>query len=170
MKWTEECERAFIALKTCLCSSPVLQSADFTQRFLVQVDASAVGIGAVLAQGKPGEERPVLYLSRKMLPREQRYSTIEKECLAIKWALESLRYYLLGREFDLDTDHRALTWIQTMKDHNARVTRWYLALQPYSFHIRHKSGKQNLLADYLSRLPMLCNLGEGEGSVTEGSV
>lgn len=169
VQWTEECERAFNTLKICLCSSPVLQSADFTQRFLVQVDASSVGIGAVLAQGKPGEERPVLYLSRKLLPREQRYSTIEKECLAIKWALESLRYYLLGREFDLDTDHRALTWIQTMKDHNARVTRWYLALQPYRFQIRHKSGKQNLLADYLSRLPMLCNLGEGEGNVTERS-
>lgn len=79
----------------------MLQSPDFERRFLVQVDASGVGIGAVLAQGEPGEERPVLYLSRKLLPRETRYSTIEKECLAVKWALDSLRYYLLVREFDL---------------------------------------------------------------------
>ena len=121
-------------------------------------------------EGEPGEERPVLYLSRKMLPRETRYSTIEKECLAMKWALDSLRYYLLGREFDLDTDHRALTWIQSMKDRNARVTRWYLALQPFRFNIRHKAGKQNIVADYLSRLPILANLEEEERNVTEGSV
>ena len=170
VEWTKDCDQAFTTLKTRLCSSPVLQSPDFTKRFLVQVDASAVGLGAVLAQGEPGEERPVLYLSRKLLPRETRYSTIEKECLAMKWALDSLRYYLLGREFDLDTDHRALTWFQSMKDRNARVTRWYLALQPFRFHIRHKAGKQNITADYLSRLPLLANLEEKGGNVTVGSV
>ena len=148
--WSEECERAFQGLKERLCSSPVLQSPDFERRFLVQVDASGVGLGAVLAQGEAGEERPVLFLSRKLLPHETRYSTIEKECLAIKWALDSLRYYLLGREFDLQADHRALTWIQTMKDRNARVTRWYLELQPFKFCVRHKAGKENVTADYLS--------------------
>lgn len=107
--WTEDCETAFKTLQTCLCSSPVLKSPDFSQRFLVQTVASAVGLGAVLAQGAPGEEQPVLYLSRKLLPRATRYSTVEKEGFAIKWALESLRYYLLGREFDLESDHRALT-------------------------------------------------------------
>lgn len=122
----------------------MLQSPDFNRRFLVQVEASGVGIGvlAVLAQGESDEERPVLYLSRKLLPCETRYSTIEKECLAIKWALDSLRYYLLGREFDLQTDHRALTWIQTMKDRNARVSRWYLELQPFKFCVRHKAGRE----------------------------
>lgn len=98
----------------------------------MQVDVSEKGIGAVLAQETAGEKKPVVFLSRKLLPRETRYSTIAKECLAIKWSLESLRYYLLGREFDLETDHRALTWMNMMKDHNARITRWYLALQPYS--------------------------------------
>lgn len=165
--WTEDCETAFNTLKEKMCSSPVLQSPDFSQRFLVQVDASATGIGAVLAQGSSGEEKPVVYLSRKLLPRETRYSTIEKECLAIKWALDSLRYYLLGREFDLETDHRALTWIQSMKDHNARVTRWYLSLQPYNFKIRHRPGKQNVVADYLSRFPVSAWLGEGGGNVTK---
>ena len=165
--WTEDCEKAFNTLKTHLCSSPVLKSPDFSKRFLVQVDASAVGLGAVLAQGDHGEERPVLYLSRKLQPRETRYSTVEKEGLAIKWALESLRYYLLGREFDLETDHRALTWIQSMRDHNCRLTRWYLALQPFRFSIRHKAGKMNVVADYLSRLPHSVNLPEGRDDVTE---
>lgn len=165
--WTEDCEKAFTTLKAHLCSSPVLKSPDFTKRFLVQVDASAVGLGAVLAQGEPGEERPILYLSRKLQPRETRYSAVEKEGLAIKWALESLRYYLLGREFDLETDHRALTWIHSMKDHNCRLTRWYLALQPFRFSIRHRAGKMNIVADYLSRLPHSVNLPEGRNDVTE---
>lgn len=133
--WSEDSETAFQTLKACLCSSPVLRSPDFSQRFLVQTDASAVGLGAVLAQGDPGEERPVLHMSRKLLPRETRYSTVEKEGLAIKWALESLRYCLLGREFDLETDHRALTWLNYMKDNHSRLTRWYLALQPFQFQI-----------------------------------
>ncbi|XP_024136818.1 uncharacterized protein LOC112151925 [Oryzias melastigma] len=145
--WTDECELAFKTLKAKLCSSPVLKSPDFTKRFLVQVDASAVGLGAVLAQGNPGEEQPVLYLSRKLQPRETRYSTVEKEGLAIKWALDSFRYYLLGREFDLETDHRALTWINTMKDHHSRLTRWYLALQPYKFIVHHRPGRENTVAD-----------------------
>ncbi len=119
--WTDDCETAFNSLKEKMCSSPVLQSPDFSQRFLVQVDASATGIGAVLAQGSAGEERPVVYLSRKLLPRETRYSAVEKEGLAIKWSLDSLRYYLLGREFDLETDHRALTWIQSMKDQTKKT-------------------------------------------------
>uniref|UniRef100_A0A3P9LR23 Gypsy retrotransposon integrase-like protein 1 n=1 Tax=Oryzias latipes TaxID=8090 RepID=A0A3P9LR23_ORYLA len=165
--WTEECERAFNALKACLCSTPVLRSPDFNRRFLVQVDASAVGLGAVLVQGDPGQEHPVLYLSRKLLPRETRYSVVEKEALAIKWALERLRYYLVGREFDLETDHRALTWINSMKDRNSRITRWYLSLQPFRFNVRHRSGKMNLVADYLSRLPYSANLGEEGDDVTK---
>lgn len=165
--WTGSCETAFNTLKEKMCSSPVLQSPDFSQRFLVQVDASAIGLGAVLAQGCEGERKIVVYLSRKLLPRETRYSAVEKEGLAIKWALDSLRYYLLGREFDLETDHKALSWIQTMKDHNSRVTRWYLALQPYNFKIRHRPGRQNVVADYLSRFPTSPRLGEGEGNVTK---
>ncbi|KAL1260069.1 hypothetical protein QQF64_007896 [Cirrhinus molitorella] len=144
-----------------MCSSPVLQSPD-SQRFLVQVDASATGIGAVFAQGSAEEGRQVVYLSRKLLPRETRYSVVEKEGLAIKWFLDSLRYYLHGREFDLETDHRALTGIQSMKDHNARVTQWYLAQQPYRFKIWHPPGRFNVVADYLSRFPASTRLGGGK--------
>ncbi|KAL1246972.1 hypothetical protein QQF64_034274 [Cirrhinus molitorella] len=165
IEWSKDCETAFRNLKERICSSPVLQSPDFNQRFLVQVDASATGVGAVLAQGEVGAEKPVVYISRKLLPRETRYSTVEKECLATKWSLESLRYYLLGREFDLETDHRALTWIQTMKDHNSRVMRWYLSLQPYKFKVRHRPGRQNVVADYLSRYPNSTQPREGGGGV-----
>ena len=133
----------------------------------MQVDTLAVGIGAVLIQGDEGSEHPVFYLSQKLRPRETRYSVIEKECPAIKRALDSLKYYLLERSFDLDTDHRALTWMHIMKDCNARVTRRYLSLQPFRFVIRHKAVLKNITADYLSRLPNLSNHGEEGGNVKE---
>ena len=78
-------------------------------------------------------EHPVTYISRKLLPNERNYSTVEKEALAIKWPMDKLRYYLLGREFTLVTDHAPLKWMATAKDTNARVTRWFLALQNYRF-------------------------------------
>lgn len=76
--WNDDCETAFQTLKACLCSSLVLKSPEFSQRFLFQTNVSAVGLAAVLAQSAPGEEEPILYLSRKLLPRETRYSTVEK--------------------------------------------------------------------------------------------
>ncbi|XP_067260366.1 uncharacterized protein [Chanodichthys erythropterus] len=86
-------------------------------------DASDRGLGAVLSQEIEGEEWPVLYISRKLSKREAKYSTIEKECLAIRWAVLTLRYYLLGREFTLCSDHAPLQWLHRMKDTNARITR-----------------------------------------------
>ena len=88
--WSDQCSKAFEDLQTCLTKGPILQSPDFSQPFLVQTDASGVGLGAVLLQGPPQEQRPVVFLSRKLFIREKRYSSVEKECLAIKWAFESL--------------------------------------------------------------------------------
>lgn len=105
-----------------------------------------------MLQEVDGERRPVVFLSRKLLDRETRYSTVEKECLAMKWAIESLRYYLLGRHFSLETDHRALQWLHKMKDANTRIAGWYLALQPFDFTVHYKPGKSNIVADSLSRV------------------
>lgn len=155
--WTEECEEAFKKLQELLCQDPVLQSPDFTNKFLVQVDASDVGLGAILAQGEPGEERPILFLSQKLFDRERKYSTIEKEGLAIKWVVDSLRYCLLWQEFILQTDHRALKWMQSMQSHNSRILQWCLALQPYHFVLEYCPSRRNLIADYLSPLPGMYN-------------
>ncbi|XP_026093228.1 uncharacterized protein LOC113065891 [Carassius auratus] len=106
--------------------------------YQIPTDASNRGLGAVLSQEVEGEERPVLYISRKLSKRETMYSTIEKECLAIRWAVLTLRYYLLGREFTLCSDHAPLQWLHRMKDTNARITRWYLALQPFKFQVIHR--------------------------------
>lgn len=77
---------------------------------------------------------------------------MEKECLAIKWALDSLRYYLVGKDFVLETDHRALQGLDKMKDSNSRVIRWYLALQPFRYTVKYRAGQENVVADYLSRV------------------
>ena len=85
--------------------------------------------------------------------REERYSTVEKECLAIKLGIQAFKVYLLGRRFEIQTDHRALVWLDRLKDNNARLTRWSLALQPYDFTVYHRTGISNGNADALSRLP-----------------
>ena len=107
----------------------------------------------MLLQGPKEDQHPVAYISRKLFPREVRYSTVEKEALAVKWALDSFKYYLLGREFTLETDHKALQWMERMRDTNGRITRWCLAMQPYRFTVHHIPGKDNITADYLSRWP-----------------
>ena len=150
--WTRECEDAFLALKDALCSQPILRSPDFDKKFILQTDASDRGVGAVLSQFDDDErEHPVAYCSRKLLPRVTRYSTVEKECLAIKLATHAFRVYLLGQKFIIQTDHRALQWLNCLKDKNARLTQWSLALQPYDFTVRYRTGTANRNADALSR-------------------
>ena len=130
--WSGECEKSFQKLKQSLCSAPVLRGPDFTRPFVLQTDASEWGVGAVLTQMVDnGNEHPVAYFSRKLLPREEKFSTIEKECLAIKLACQAFRVYILGREFTIQTDHRALEWLNKLKENNARLTSWSLALQPF---------------------------------------
>ncbi|XP_040209167.1 uncharacterized protein LOC120940401 [Rana temporaria] len=152
VSWTPECEQAFQALKEALASAPVLQAPDFTRRFLVQTDASAYGLGAVLSQvDDAGEEHPILYLSRKLLPREVAYATIEKECLAIVWSLQKLQTYLYGRHFTVITDHNPLSWLNRVAGENGKLLRWSLILQQYDFTIQHKKGSAHGNADGLSR-------------------
>ena len=99
-----------------------------------------------------GEEHPVGYFNRKPLPREERYATVEKECLAIKLGIEAFRVYLMGRPFIVQTDHRSLEWLHRLKENNARLSRWSLALQPYDFVVQHRAGVKNTNADALSRV------------------
>ena len=106
--WTAECQIAFDSLKESLCNSPVLRSPDFAAEFILQTDAFNRGIGAVLSQRHDdGVDHPIAYYSKKLQPREERYATVEKECLAIKMAIENFRVYLLGHHFTIQTVHRS---------------------------------------------------------------
>jgi len=138
-------------LLTC---SPVLSAPNFSLPFKLDIDASAVGVGAVLLQDdKDGIEHPVSYFSRKFNPHQSRYSTIEKEALALLLALQHFEAYLrLSVEpSTVFTDHNPLVFLSRMYNQNQRLMRWALVVQEYNLKICHKKGSENVLADALSR-------------------
>ena len=151
LTWTTDCQTALDKLQHCLTSKPVLLLADLDKDFVVRTDASSVGVGGVLLQECEDVLHPVMFVSRKLLPRETRYSTIERECLAIIWCVTKLQRYLWGKHFLLQTDHRPLTYLTGSVFKNHRVMRWSLALQEFSFSLAPISGSQNIWADLLSR-------------------
>ena len=153
--WNEATERAFQELKKRISSPPILRLPDVSQPFILQTDASHLGVGAVLLQeDTAGEKRPIAFANRKMLPRKSRHSTIERECLAITWAVKKFQEYLYGTEFSLETDHQPLQYLRQTKFQNGRLMRWALAVQPYRFLLRAIRGRDNVGADCLSRNPL----------------
>ena len=167
VRWSDQCERAFCKLKELLLTPPVLKVADPAKCYILQTDVSEQGLGAVLSQMEDkGEEHPVAFASRKLLPREKNYSVIEKECLAIVWSLQVFHVYLYGQKFSIETDHQPLSWLECMKNANQRLTRWALAVQPYCFEMRHRSGHKNGNADGFSRGPLQLT---GQMAVTTSS-
>ena len=148
VKWTDNCEAAFRKLKELLTTPPVLKVIEPDKPYILQTDASELGLGAVLSQLEDnGEEHPVAFASRKLLPREKNYFIIEKECLAIVWSLQVFHVYLFGQKFIVETDHQPLSWLENT---NQCLTRWALGVQPYCLEIRHRRGSMNKNADGLS--------------------
>ncbi|XP_078241708.1 uncharacterized protein LOC144586777 [Pogona vitticeps] len=152
--WTSDCEAAFQRLKEALINYPVLRAPDFDREFIIYTDASNSGVGAVLCQeDENGDQHPVSYLSRKLQKGERHLATVEKECLAIVYAIQKAKPYIWGRHFILCTDHSPLQWLKTMKTHNSKLMRWALNLQDYDFEVKVVRGSVNCVADALSRRP-----------------
>jgi len=149
--WTDAQEQAFQTLKNYVCVHPVLRLPDMSKPFILQTDASADGIGAILLQEDEQMKHPVAFGSKKLLPRERNYSTIEREALAIVWGIQKFQNYLMGTHFFLETDHHPLQYLDKAKYQNSRIMRWSLLLQPYRFTVRAIKGKENVGADFLSR-------------------
>lgn len=149
--WDSKCEEAFNIIKENLIKAPVLSCPDFNIPFTVQCDASDYGLGAVLSQIQDGEERVICYLSRSLTKRERFYSTTQKECLAVLFAVEKLRPYLEGTKFTVVTDHWSLKWLHSIKDPMGRIARWSIRLQQYDFDVVHRKGKEHVVPDALSR-------------------
>lgn len=120
-------------MKSMLLSSPILRLPDLSKSFILRTDASNHGVGAVLMQIHDGKKYPVAYANRKLIEREQRYSVIEKECLAIVWALQKFQAYLYSRLFIIETDHQPLVHLQKARVLNSQLMRWSLFLQSYNF-------------------------------------
>lgn len=153
VKWNEETEKAFSQLNTALTSNPILTAPDYSKPFSISCDASQRAIGSVLTQvGSDGMDHPIAFSSRKLTPTEQRYSTIEQELLALLHAVNRYHHYIAGSHFTVITDHNPLRYLFKMANQNSRLMRWSIYLSQYSFDIRHQKGKENVVADYLSRM------------------
>jgi len=146
-KWTTECTEAFETLKRVMTKTPVLTIPSPEKEFEVITDASSKAIGAVLQQ----ERRPIAYFSKTLTAAEQKYATHEQETLAIVEALKQWRVYLQGRHFIVWTDHYSLKYLKTQPQLSNRQARWLEFLEELDFELKYIKGKQNVVADALSR-------------------
>lgn len=151
--WNQKCEDSFRRLKAALCSSPILAYPKRQGQFILDTDASNIGIGAVLSQVQDGEEKVIEYYSKILTKPERNYCVTRKELLAIVKSVDHFHWYLSGKEFLVRTDHAALSWLLRLKNPEGQVARWMEKLQQYDFKIKHRPGKQHLNADALSRRP-----------------
>lgn len=147
----QEYEKSFETLKNLLTNDPILRYPDFEKEFTLTTDASNFALGAVLSQ----EDHPICYASRTLNVHEQNYSTIEKELLAIVWATKYFRTYLFGRKFTIETDHKPLQWLFSLKEPCSKLVRWRLKLSEFDYKIKYKKGTKNSNADALSRIEKL---------------
>ena len=153
--WTESCNQAFENVKALLLTAPVLAAPDFNKPFQLAVDASSVGAGAVLLQsGADHIDHPVCFFSRKFNSAQRKYSTIEQETLALVLAIQHFEVYLGSTVHPVKvyTDHDPLKFLSRMYNSNRRLMRWSLLLQPFNLQIVHIRGKDNIIADALSRV------------------
>lgn len=151
--WGEAQQRAFDELKAVLITPPVLAYADYDKPFILNIDASTSGLGAVIYQEHDGQEKVVAYASRGLRKNERNYPAHKLEFLALKWAVvDKFHDYLYGgRPFLVRTDNNPLTYAFTTAKLDATSHRWLAALATYNFSIRYRSGVQNTDADYMSR-------------------
>ncbi|KAL0199172.1 hypothetical protein M9458_007712, partial [Cirrhinus mrigala] len=153
--WTEEADRAFTTLKASFTSAPILKHPNPELPFVVEVDASDCGIGAILSQrhGQPGKLHPCAFYSRKLTSAERNYDVGNKELLSMKAAIEEWRHWLEGARhpFQVITDHKNLEYIKGAKRLNPRQARWALFFTRFNFTVTYRPGSKNSKADALSQ-------------------
>ncbi|CAM8892765.1 unnamed protein product [Rhodiola kirilowii] len=162
-EFTNACKEAFNELKKALTSTPIIQTPDWRKPFEIMCDASDFDVGAVLGQKIEKKAGVIYYASRTLDPPQRNYSTTEKELLAVVFALEKFRPYLLGAKVVVYSDHAAIRYLMKKKEAKPRLIRWIFLLQEFDVEIRDKKGIENTVADHLSRIVRK----EEEGHISE---
>ena len=154
-KWEEEDQKAFEYLRTRLITSPILAFPNFELPFMLFCDASNTGLGVVLSQVQDGKEVVISYASRQLKGAEVRFSTTEKEALAVVFALKHYKHYLQYQKEPVKilSDHKPLVWLANQKDDTSRLGRWAMLLAGTNYEITYKPGRIHNNADTLSRIP-----------------
>ncbi|GJT20426.1 reverse transcriptase domain-containing protein [Tanacetum coccineum] len=150
--FSDECKQAFNDLRKKLIESPILVVPNWDYDFEIMCDASDFALGAVLGQRKDKHFHPIHYASKTMTGAQLHYTTTEKEMLAVVYALEKFRPYLVLSRTIVYTDHSAIKYLMAKQDAKSRLLRWILLLQEFNIEIRDKKGAENVAADHLSRL------------------
>lgn len=162
--WSEKCEQSFQVLKESLIKATALAFPDFSKPFRLHVDASGYAVGGYLSQlDENGHDRPIHFFSKTLNPAQRNYSALDREMLSIVYNVQYFSPYLIGHHFLLYTDAQILVYLFncTKKNTNSRLLRWLFHLQSYDFKIVYKTGKTNVVADFLSRL----NEGKTENAI-----
>ena len=152
----QACKDSFDELKKRLTTTPIIQPPNWTLPFELMCDASNYALGAVLSQRVSKRSHVIAYASRTLDATQSNYTTTEKELLAIVFALDKFRSYLLGSKVIVFSDHAALKYLLKKADAKPRLIRWMLLLQEFDLEIKDKSGAENLVADHLSRIQQPC--------------
>ena len=157
-KWSDEAQKTFDFLKESLTVIPLLEFPDTHSEYKLYTDSSGYCVGAVLTQDCVDEnntlvEKPIYFLSHKLSPTQCRYSTVERECYAIHYALDKLHTYLHNAKFTIYTTHKPLKYLLESPMQNKRVQQWALSIAEYNCTVRYIAGKDNTVADLLSRIP-----------------
>lgn len=151
--WGEEHQAALDKLFSDLNNATALNTIDYRKRFGLSTDASAVAVGCCLFQwNEEGWEVPVAFGSAKLSETQSQWSTIEREAFAVIWALNKFRSWILLSEVIVYSDHNPLTSLTNAAPKSAKLTRWALALQEYNITFEYKKGRDNVVADFMSRI------------------
>ena len=148
----DSCKAAFKEIKIKLVEAPIMAAPEWDQGFEIMCDASDFAMGAVLGQGREKIFRTIYYASRTFNEAQENYSTTEKEMLAVVFACEKFRQYILGSHVIIHTDHAAIKYLMSKKEAKPRLIRWVLLLQEFDLEIKDKKGCDNVIADHLSRI------------------
>ncbi|XP_073046163.1 uncharacterized protein [Primulina eburnea] len=161
----DNCLQAFEKIKMALVTEPIMTVPDWEHPFELMCDASDYAVGVVLGQRRDKVFRSIYYASRTMDAAQQNYTTTEKEMLAVVFAFDKFRPYLVGTKVIVFTDHVAIRYLFAKKDANPRLIRWILLLQEFDFEVKDRKGCENQVADHLSRLEL--EEKEEEGAIQE---